>query len=78
MSWRLVSHVPYAYSITTIWMSCLKPFNPPEVTSSVLPAPAAITRGNSATWDLVGDFMTDGGEAAYNFWEVWVDDKLRI
>jgi len=56
--------------------------NPPEVTSSALPAPAARTRGSiadsrSATWDLVGDFMTDGGEAAYNFWEVWVDDKLQ-
>ena len=45
--------------------------------SSALPVPAAITRGNSTTWDLVGDFMTDGGEAAYNFWEVWVDDKPR-
>jgi len=56
--------------------------NPPEVTSSALPAPSAITRGSiadfrSATWDLVGDFMTDGGEAAYNFWDVRVDDKLQ-
>jgi len=56
--------------------------NPPEVTSSALPVLAASTRGNitdfrSATWDLVSDFMTDGGEAAYNFWEVWVDDKLQ-
>jgi len=56
--------------------------NPPEVTSTALAAPAAITRGSiadfcSATWDLVGDFLTDGGEVAYNFWEVWVDDKLQ-
>ena len=81
MSWPLVSHVPYASSITTIWRSCLKPYLT-RLKSRRVPYLSASTRGSitdfrSSTWDLVGDFMTDGGEAAYNFWEVWVDDKLQ-
>jgi len=81
MSWPLVSHVPYASSITTIWRSCLKPYLT-RLKSRRVPYLSASTRGSitdfrSSTWDLVGDFMTDGGEAAYIFWEVWVDDKLQ-
>jgi len=83
MSWPLVSHVPYASSITTICRSYLKPYLTRLKSRRVpyLPrlqsAMGSIADFRSATWDLVGDFMVDWGEAACNFWEVWVEDKLQ-
>ena len=57
--------------------------NPPEVTSCDVPAPVANGRGSiadfrSTTCDLVGDFMTDGGEAACNGRFGWKTNSRRI